>query len=94
MKIEQFDTVTWTSQAQGCSKTKTGIVMQVVHPGLMPDRERFKALYTGAGVGSPRNHESYVVSVDMGKSPGKSIRYYWPRVSALAKIDKPKEDQP
>jgi len=80
------DTVTWTSQAQGNVKTKTGVVVEVLLAGKMPDRGRFLSLYKGAGCGSPRNHESYVVMADVGKKPGKTFRHYWPRVSALKEV--------
>jgi hypothetical protein len=69
------DIVTWTSQANGCWKQKVGIVAQVVAAGQLPDRDQFRTLYTGAGVGMARGHESYVVKV--------GSRIYWPRVSAL-----------
>jgi len=82
------DTVTWASQAQGVEKTKTGVVVDVVSAKKMPDRERFLSLYKGAGCGSPRNHESYVIKVDVGKKPGKTFRHYWPRVSALMEVAK------
>jgi len=81
--VELNQKVKWWSQAQGCAKTKAGEIVQVVPAGGMPDRDRFQKLYTGAGVGSPRDHESYVVLVDVGKVPGRTFRAYWPRVSAL-----------
>lgn len=77
-EIERFtlgERVTWSSQAGGHLKTKTGTVAQVVAPKALPDRERFLHLYKGAGIGIHRNHESYVVLV--GNRP------YWPRVAAL-----------
>ncbi len=83
MGFEQGSTVTWTSQAQGSFATKNGEVVEVVAAGKLPSRDRFESLYKGAGVGMPRKHESYVVSVDVGKTPGSSVRFYWPRVSAL-----------
>lgn len=76
-------TVEWTSSSNGSTKKKTGRVVQVVPPGEYPDREKFKKLYSGSGVGFCRDHESYVVSVDAGKTTGSSVRYYWPRVKAL-----------
>lgn len=79
------DSVKWSSQAQGRHKTKVGIIVQVVPAGSYPDRDKFPKLYWGAGVGMSRNHESYVVAVDCGKTPGSSTRHYWPRVSALSK---------
>lgn len=69
------DSVTWTSQAGGTSKTKTGTVMQVVLPGRLPDRQAFPELYRHSGVGMARSETSYVVQV------GRKV--YWPRTSAL-----------
>ena len=86
MSIKQGSKVTWTSQAQGYSAMKTGKVVEVVAAGDLPSRDRFESLYKGAGIGMPRKHESYVVSVDVGKTPGASVRYYWPRVSALKNV--------
>lgn len=70
------DSVTWTSQSGGYTVEKTGQVEQVVPAGGKPDRERFASLYTGAGVGITRDHESYVVRVK-----GRGV--YWPRVVHL-----------
>jgi hypothetical protein len=75
MSFQLKHIVHWTSQAAGISKTKEGPVVAVVPAGKLPDRKEFSTLYTGPGVGSPRNHESYVI-----KAGG---RLYWPRVSAL-----------
>lgn len=69
------ETVQWTSQAQGYSKSKEGVVVAIVPAGERPDREAFLDLYKGAGCGFGRDHESYVVRV--------KNKHYWPRVSAL-----------
>lgn len=70
------DKVQWTSSAGGFTKTKMGVVAEVVPDGGAPDRERFLSLYTQQGISYPRfGGESYVILV--GKKP------YWPRVSAL-----------
>lgn len=71
--------VRWTSQSQGFVKEKIGVVAEVVPAKYRPDRTRFPKLYKGAGAGSSRDHESYVVIV--GTKP------YWPRVDNLEKID-------
>lgn len=68
-------TVEWTSQSGGFTKTKQGMVAQIVPAGSYPDRDRFSHLYKSAGVGMRRNHESYVVMV--GNRP------YWPRANQL-----------
>ena len=61
------DVVTWKSQANASWIEKTGTVGEVVPAGSLPDRARFKALYVGSGIGSTRNHESYVISLFTGK---------------------------
>lgn len=84
------DTVEWTSQAGGYSKTKKGKVIAVIPPNVdpfrmeldgkhyvLPDGQRIPYNSTTFGGGMARNHESYVVSVNDGKA------YYWPRVSSL-----------
>lgn len=83
LKFSQGDMVTWTSQAAGIAKAKTGVVEQVIAPKGMPDRERFIQLYKGPGMGLPRDHESYAVRVP-GKTAKSAGKLYWPRVNALA----------
>lgn len=77
--MKNGDKVVWVSS----NLKKYGVIVGVVPAGKLPDRERFPKLYSGAGVGLPRNHESYVVAVERGKTPGSSVRHYWPRVSAF-----------
>lgn len=81
------DTTTWTSQSSGYTRTKTGIVEEVVPPGGMPDRQRFEHLYKGPGVGLPRDHESYVVRVP-GKTAKAAGKLYWPRAAGLQRVQK------
>jgi len=76
--------VSWSSQAGGYTKTKRGTIVAVILPGELPDRSRFLSLYKDSGVGSSRDHVSYVVAVEKGK--GKP-RFYWPRTSALRTAD-------
>ena len=80
------DFVTWKSQTGSVTKEKTGRIVQVVPAGQRPDRERFAGLYQGPGCGYGRNHESYVVQVDVGKTEGKSFRFYWPVSSLLSHL--------
>jgi hypothetical protein len=74
------DRVTWTSQARGATKTKTGTVVEVVPKGGRPNRSQFPSLYKDAGVGFSRTHESYVVSVPNKRS---GVKIYWPLVRNL-----------
>ena len=69
------DVVEWSSQAQGSTTTKRGVVAEVVGVDRRPDRMLFPALYKHSGCGYGRDHESYVVLV--GKKP------YWPRAGSL-----------
>lgn len=70
------DKVTWTSQAQGFTKTKVGTVVQVVNPGNRPALDQ--------SPGMSRNHKSYVIEVPNKSGRGKAKRY-WPVVSLLSK---------
>lgn len=72
--------VRWTSSAGGHTKTKEGIVAEVVPAGAMPDRERFLHLYRSVGVGVARDHESVVVMV--------GTRPYWPRAHQLQRVSR------
>lgn len=76
------DHVTWTSQAAGCTRTKTGLIEEVLPPMIMPNRKRFERLYRSSGVGGPRDHVSYVVRVPTKSGRGVGS-LYWPRASAL-----------
>ena len=75
--------VTWSSQAGGFTRTKTGPVEQVVAPGGMPDRTRFPQLSKEAA--APRDHQSYVIVVP-GKTAKSAGKAYWPRVAALQAV--------
>lgn len=76
------DKVTWVSQAGGHTKVKSGVVEEVVKPGGRPSREAFESLYTGNGVGAPRQHLSYVVRVPGATSKSAGV-VYWPRAASL-----------
>lgn len=79
------ETVSWISQAQGCTRKKAGKVVEVVPPGEYPDRDRFRSLYKGSGVGLSRNHESYVVKAQQ-VSGRQTKKIYWPRVKNLTRV--------
>ena len=76
MQFKTGQTVAWTSQAGGSTREKIGVVAQVVAAGELPDRHRFPQLHRSAGVGSPRDHESYVVVI-------ADKQAYWPRAAWL-----------
>jgi hypothetical protein len=68
--------VTWTSQAQGTSKTKCGTIVAVVPAGSDP-AAYVPGTFSLDPTGVARDHESYLVHV-----PGRN-RLYWPVVSRL-----------
>lgn len=82
------DKVTWVSQSAGTEKRKTGEVVAVLkpeedplaHPFCQP--QQYLATHRFGG-GLPRGHESYVVLVQ----DGNRRIMYWPRVSALSKVE-------
>jgi hypothetical protein len=81
--------VEWKSQANGFSKVKEGTIVAVIPPGeawikyAAPFRETH-VMEGGAGK-TPREHESYLVSV-LSQAGHKRPRLYWPRVSQLGEI--------
>jgi hypothetical protein len=83
-KFNVGDSVTWSSQAGGHTKVKTGVIEEVVSPKNYPNRERFPQLFNGSGTGLYRDHVSYVVRVP-GKTPKSGGTVYWPRAAALKK---------
>jgi len=49
------DFVEWTSQSAGYTKTKAGVVVQIVAAGTRPDRDAFPNLYKHSGCGCGGN---------------------------------------
>lgn len=86
MQFEAGDRVTWASQASGGWTEKTGEVVKVVPPKAYSEVGRI-AEELGArsafGGGMPRDHESYVVKVQPGKTGNAKPVLYWPVVSKL-----------
>lgn len=84
-KFQIGDTVTWTSQAGGNAKTKTGKVIAIVPANRDPRMVRIGDynLSRLPPFSSSRDHESYLVQV------GKSKRLYWPLVKYLEKVIDP-----
>ncbi len=68
--------VKWTSQSSGYTKEKTGVVVSILQPNEMPNRDRFLSLYK-SGCGCARKHTSYIVFANN--------KYYWPLVKYLSK---------
>lgn len=88
-KFEPGDTVTWTSQAAGFQKAKTGKILFKVHAGESvkpilyamvrdhPDKYSLPDIES-AGV---RKQDSYLVAVERG--PKAKVKVYWPLTSLL-----------
>lgn len=86
------DNVTWTSQAGGNTKTKTGKVIAVIPGGPssaeqadkeIRSRQRAGTHRSAFGGGWSRAEESYVVEVPQG--PKAKPVLYWPKANALQK---------
>ena len=78
--------VTWRSQAQGCTKTKVGTIIEIVPPKKRPSTEKYPDL---AGCGWGRAEESYIVSVPRIGKGGKELKpkTYWPLPSILQGVE-------
>lgn len=82
MSFKLKDKVTWTSSSNGSTKSKTGVVVEVV-----PACARIADVHSEyglAGYGLPRDHESYVVHV-AGKTEKARGKRYWPLANKLKK---------
>lgn len=76
------DVVTWKSQANGTWKSKTGKIVEIVPPHVVPTSMR------SSRIGGTRHDESYVVQTEDSLN--------WPLVSKLEKVvaDEPKVAAP
>jgi len=92
MSFKLGQTVTWTSQAGGHAKTKTGRVVAVIAGGrgsgdraskYIRDAKRSGTHRSCFGGGWDRNSESYVVEVRDGRTSRAKPILYWPVVSLL-----------
>lgn len=86
-KFKVGDRVTWSSQAGGFTAEKTGVVVALVPAGRgatesLPYELKRMALPRRYD-GWPRDHESYVIKVKVGKMDNALPVLYWPRVSGL-----------
>lgn len=75
------DSVVWTSQAQGYTKAKHGVIVAMVPAGRSPIFSLPPGNSFSNAPGLARNHESYLVQV------GSKVGLYWPRVSALHRME-------
>jgi hypothetical protein len=77
--IKVGDKVEWTSQSGGITRTKRGVIVEVVPPRSNP-----RMTITGAGMW--RDHVSYAVRasvIDGSEAQKKRTKLYWPRVGSL-----------
>lgn len=82
MPFKLNDKVKWTSSSNGSTKTKVGVIVDVI-----PTKGRIHEChreYGLEGYGLPREHESYVVHVAGNTEKSKGKRY-WPLVNKLKK---------
>ena len=87
MAFKIGDLVKWKSQSQSYWKEKTGRIIAIVQPGVIPwdcrnklyDRTKYHRQFDGYG----RHEVSYLVSVETG--PKAKPKLYWPKVSKLEK---------
>lgn len=82
------DKITWTSQAAGYTKTKTGIFLGVVNP----EKDAYKYVPRKLRDSSTRikgqNHSSIVrAAVEVSRGVGKDSDYYFPRLTAIKKVE-------
>lgn len=75
------DEVYWVSQANGCTKRKIGVIVDVIPAGISVHKSKFRDYLDASAL--PRDHESYVVCVASRPGSRAKPKYYWPRVSAL-----------
>lgn len=87
MEFKPGDKVTWTSQATGSSKTKTGILLGIVEPEQ--DAYKYVPLSIRKNRIKGQNHSSIVrAAVEVPRSgQGIGSDYYFPRLSAIKKVD-------
>lgn len=80
MAFKLNNKVKWTSSSNGTTKTKVGVIVDVIPPkGRIAETHREFGL---EGYGLPRDHESYVVHV-AGKTAKAKGKRYWPLVNKL-----------
>jgi len=83
------DKVEWSSQAQGSSTKKEGIICAIIPPRTNPRKiikgkdANLRRMFDGWD----RDGESYIVKVIPGKTDRSKPVLYWPRVSGLKKVE-------
>lgn len=97
-QFKRGELVTWTSQANGSTKTKVGVIIEVVKARTVPsklgqERQRpfgLLRVWHGQQIGGVRPEVSYVVALlDKNGKPSKSQwKRYWPRTSKLTRFER------
>lgn len=90
------DTVHWTSQAGGSTKTKEGKVVEVIPAGSYADAAVKSRVNKGThrsafGHGMNRDHASYLIEVPGGTTARAKAVLYWPVASLLRAGAAPKQ---
>jgi len=81
MDLYLGDEVTWQAKGSDYVRTRRGKVVAIIpagHPAVIP--EGYKMAPGSFGGGNSRDHESYVVAVD--------VDAFWPKVSDIKKVNK------
>jgi hypothetical protein len=80
MPFHLGDPVRWLSQGRGSITDKYGVVVDIIPPGQLPDRERWGVLHKMNRTGStPRERESYVIQA--------GTQVCWPHPWKLRAVD-------
>ncbi len=77
--------VRWTSQAQGHTRTKEGVIVDVIPPKQVPSTLKWPPL-AQSGIGSSRQEVSYVIKVPPPPGSAAMPKIYWPRTAALQAV--------
>jgi hypothetical protein len=86
MNFKKGNLVKWTSEAQGCRKTKVGGIVAVIPPNTEVNEVlAVEELDLIKLPGSPRIETSYVVLVPKHDNRGKNLtgKIYWPLTNHL-----------
>lgn len=80
------DNVTWTSQAMGCEKTKTGVIIAKIPAGtsvrnFIPANAKKSHIKFDVNISS---YDRILVAIPAGKD-GKITHYYCPNMAVLTK---------
>jgi hypothetical protein len=90
IKFQIGDTVKWTSQAGGSTKTKEGRIVEIVPPGVMPDvpkiaGSRRVVSYVVEVMFKPHDRRGFITGPTRTKKPQR----YWPLPQKLQLVSKP-----